>query len=128
MLETNGILYAGLGKLIKYIDTVSMDIKLPSGCRSNYFAEHRRFLRSAPNKTYVKIVVAEDTRDKEVFDAVELVSSVSANIPFVFQPVTPQGKIHAPSQNDLIKWVNSAEKKLNNVYLIPQLHKIWKIK
>ena len=48
MLETNGTLYRQLKPILRYIDIVSMDMKLPSECGQNFFNDHARFPQVLP--------------------------------------------------------------------------------
>ncbi len=128
LLETNGILYKSLKEIISLIDIVSMDIKLPSGCNKNYWEDHKKFLMICKDKSYIKLVITRNTKNYEVSKAVDLINSVSNRIPFVFQPVTTPKISEKPSEKNIDKWMGIAKTKLRNVHLIPQMHKIWKIR
>ena len=128
MLETNGILYRQLRGILKYLDIVSMDIKLPSECGGNFFIEHAGFLRLCREKAYVKIVVTNKTGNGEFLKALELISSVSKKIPLVLQAVSPGKKSVEPSEPHLKQLIEIAGKKLERVYLIPQMQKVWKVR
>lgn len=129
-LETNGTLPEALARVGKSLDIVSMDIKLPSTTGlAGKWHEHRDFLEIA-NKlqldTYVKIVVAESTSDDELRQASDLVASVNQAIPFILQPVTePQNReIKKPQPEQLLEFHALCRKKLDQVRVIPQTHKI----
>ena len=127
-LETNGTLFKPLKEIIKFIDIVSMDIKPPSACGKDNWYAHRKFLRNCSRKAYVKLVVTNDTEDKEVLRAVKMVGSISNEIPFVFQAVSPIKGVKEPSELNLRRWIGMAKNELKYVYAIPQMHKIWGIK
>ena len=56
-LETNGTLTAALKRLAPLCDTISADLKLPSATGRQTWAEHREFLRVAPEKTFAKVAL-----------------------------------------------------------------------
>ncbi len=123
-LETNGTLHDELKKISGAIDIVSMDIKLPS-VGKNLFNLHEKFLRVACEKDlYVKIVVAAETTREEFLSAVELIANVDKKILLIIQPVTPVKKIHAASPEKILSFQVAALQKLENVRVIPQMHKI----
>ena len=128
MLETNGILYRQLRGVLRYIDIVSMDLKLPSECHANYFSDHAGFLKLSRNKAYVKIVVTKKTRDQEFLKALDLISSISRNIPLILQAVSPGKRSEEPSESRLRQLIKIARKRLERIYLIPQMQKIWKVR
>lgn len=86
-LETNGILYNNLTRIINYIDIIAMDIKLPSDCqRRNYFYEHKKFLTFSQGKdVFVKIVVSLNSNFLEFQEAVAILRD-SGKIPLILQP------------------------------------------
>lgn len=122
-LETNGTLPEEFKKISAAVDIVSMDIKL--GVGKNFFALHEKFLRAAHGKDlYVKMVVADETTTEEFFSAVELVADVDPNILLILQPVTPIKNVSAPSAEKLLNFQSTALKKIHDVRIIPQTHKI----
>jgi 7-carboxy-7-deazaguanine synthase len=125
-LETNGILSEGLRKIIELIDTIAMDIKLPSSLKGRAFwEEHREFLRVAKKKkVFTKIVITTQTSEQEVLRAAELVGQTDKRIPLILQPVTPAGRIRkAPLPKKLLKLQQTSTKFLPEVRIIPQIHK-----
>ncbi|MBE8955477.1 MAG: 7-carboxy-7-deazaguanine synthase QueE [Quinella sp. 2Q5] len=123
-LETNGTLPDEFRKISAAVDIVSMDIKLPSIGR-NLFDVHEKFLRAAADKDlYVKIVVADNTEPEEFLSAVNLIAAVDPKILLVIQPVTPANGICAASAEKIFALQAEALRRLADVRVIPQAHKI----
>ena len=123
-LETNGTLKDELLEVLDYVDVISMDIKLPSstGC-APHWREHTMFLKEAIKKeVFVKLIVTPETISSDVEIAVSIVKSLDENIPFIIQPVSYNGNIEKVSL--LGDFFDSARGRLNNVRIIPQVHKI----
>ena len=121
-------LYEELEKILCVIDIISMDIKFPSVTGKNLFAEHKKFLQVAQEKDlYVKVVISRETSLEEFLTAVELVAEISPSILFVIQPVTPVNGVQAASPGKILEFQNLALKKLRDVRVIPQSHKLIKI-
>ena len=120
-LETNGTLPAELEKISDAIDIISMDIKL----EQNLLDVHEKFLRAAYGKDlYVKIVVTGKTTQEEFLSAVEVIANVDDNILLILQPVTPVGEVKAVSAEKILSFQAAALRKLKNVRVIPQTHKL----
>jgi organic radical activating enzyme len=128
LLETNGVLVRELQQVLPWIDTISMDLKIPSatGMRS-FWREHELFLQTARAKeVYVKVVVSPETTEDEIRRAVALVKRIAPTIPFVLQPVTPCGEVRetiAPPQLESL--VRFSRRQLSDVRVIPQRHPQW---
>jgi len=127
LLETNGTLPDHLMEIIDDVDIISMDIKLPSATdQSPYWQEHKKFLEIAGlKKVYVKIVFTKETKMVEIDQAAELVAAVSPDIPLILQPVTPHGAIkHRPGCEEIMSFQAAAKRKLKEVRVIPQIHRV----
>lgn len=125
-LETNGTLPEELSEVIDLVDIVAMDFKLPgvTGMPPRW-EEHRRFLAiAAAKETYVKIVVGEDTTNKEIETAAELIKSTAADIPLVLQPVSETGGVSGISPARVLDLQRQALETLADVRIIPQTHKM----
>ena len=126
-LETNGTLYNELKDIIDYIDIISMDIKLPSAALIEpEWDRHLRFLKIARQaRLFVKIVLSAETADGEFMRALDMLADIDMNIPLILQPVTPyagvQGKL---SSKRLLNFHLMARRRLNDVRIIPQTHKM----
>ena len=124
-LETNGTLYAELKKCIDCVAGVSMDIKLPSVTAHPVWDAHVRFLEIAKVKdTWIKIVVAAESPDSEIDTAVRLVADTAPETMLILQPVTPCGGCMKPSSEQLLKWQETALRRLAHVRVIPQTHRM----
>ena len=120
-LETNGTLPDELEKISGVIDIVSMDIKLGQ----NLIKAHEKFLRAARKKDlYVKIVVTSETSREEFLSAVELIACIDREILLILQPVTPVKGVGAAAAEKILSFQAVALRKLKNVRVIPQTHKL----
>jgi len=129
-LETNGILKDELSRIIKFVDIISMDMKLPSstGMRP-YWAEHRAFLKEAKFKCknlFVKAVVTNNTTKNDIKRAAFIIKDIDQNISFIIQPVSYNNRVE---KIDLIQtFLDIARRHLLDVRVIPQIHKILGVK
>lgn len=126
-LETNGTLPGELQEVLKFIDFISMDIKLPSAAKiSPCWESHRKFLRAALSREiylYIKIVVSSNTVEEELKTACKLIKDEAPGIPLIIQPVTPHNSVKAPTTRQLLKWQEMLLDYLNDVRIIPQTHR-----
>lgn len=126
-LETNGVLPDHLGEIIDLIDIIAFDIKLPGATGlSPYWKEHKKALEVAYLKElFVKIVFTRESNVRELDEAVSLIAAVDDNIPLVLQPATPHGPVkHRPGAEEIFAFHAVAKRKLKNVRVIPQVHKL----
>ncbi|MBI4063204.1 MAG: 7-carboxy-7-deazaguanine synthase QueE [Elusimicrobia bacterium] len=139
LLETAGVLGPALKKVAPWVDLISMDIKLDSaldpswkpnfnGHGQDIFDRHAKFLEIAPQKTYVKIVVTDQSQEWEILDVLRLLKKFPGVPLIVFQPVTPTNGIKPPSQERLKDFMALAWEQLPQVVrLMPQYHPVWKL-
>jgi organic radical activating enzyme len=129
-LETNGVLYGQFAQLAGKMDVVAMDIKLPSSTgHKGFWAAHKKFLATAPEKIFIKTVITSRTELAEVEKAVKLVSSVGDAIPFFIQPATARrGASRPPSGKFVREACCLAAARLRCVKVLPQQHPLWGIK
>lgn len=122
-LETNGIQHDRMKELAGLVDRVSMDMKLPSATGERpRWDEHRKFLAAAAGSgLFVKIVVTRTTTDDDVVIAARLLAEHDQRLPFVIQPC---GGSFAPAPVDLVRFQHLALGVLEDVRVIPQLHKV----
>lgn len=131
-LETNGTLPEAIAALIDSIDIVAMDIKMPSSTGDRpFWDEHREFLKIALKKNVlVKTVVTSGTTKEDVEKAIELIYEIARNIPFILQPATPmrEGDKEVP-KDTLLEFLEMGLKRgLDHIRVIPQVHKVLKLK
>ena len=69
------------------------------------------------------MVVAAETTEEEVMQAVEMVARADRSIPLILQPVTPTGKVHAIDAETMLRYQERALAHLRDVRVIPQTHK-----
>jgi organic radical activating enzyme len=123
-LETNGVLYREMARIAGKVDIIAMDIKLPSstGLRA-YWKEHGRFLQAIERKRYfVKCVITRGTKKEDLNRAVNLVKSFSKKVPFILQPDNRQ--LDKRLIDKAIEFQQSASKRLTDVRVIPQVHRL----
>lgn len=125
-LETNGVLYRELPKVINGVDIVAMDFKLPSSTRGPAFwAEHERFLEIAVAKeTFVKAVITHKTDPNDIMKMVKIVKKIGSDIPIILQPVTASSDSEKASDKSLELFADMLKRSANRVEIIPQLHKM----
>lgn len=136
-LETNGTLPDMLDIILRHVEYISMDIKLPSantntnkttkGVPQEYWREHAAFLKKAflgGKNIFVKIIITEETMFEEIKTAVDLMVGISNKIPLIIQPVTPLGNSGPISFETIMPFFEFALKKIDHVRVIPQTHKI----
>lgn len=123
-METNGSLPQQIKKIYKYCDVVSMDIKFQTACKKDLFKEHKKFLEVCKTKVFVKTVITKDTNEKEFIKAVNIISKISKNIPLVIQPAS----FDNITNQKVLKFYSMSILKIRDVRILPQLHKLWKIK
>ena len=118
-LDTNGTLPDELSKIIKYIDTVSLDFKIPTATgRPRLWDEHASCLKIAAQKTvYVKMVINENLLPQELDMACNIIKKVDTDIILVLQPIS---NCVIPNILDIQK---TALGILKDVRIIPQVHK-----
>ena len=124
-LETNGTRLAEMRALAGLVDTVAMDIKLPSATGRETWSEHLEFLRIAPEKTFAKVVLTEKTTQAEFRQVIRLMQEVSTNIPLVLQPSTALPGVGTIAPALAVKFMHQATALLKNVLLTPQWHPVW---
>ncbi|MDR0800653.1 MAG: 7-carboxy-7-deazaguanine synthase QueE [Endomicrobium sp.] len=128
-LETNGTLPQKLTKIIKFCDTVSMDFKFASECKRSFWKEHKNFLKIAESKVlvevFVKCVITENTNISEIRKSADIIKNTSKKTPLILQPSIDK---NIPAMQNLYKFYSEAKKSIPRVYLMVQVHKIYRIR
>ena len=127
-LETNGTLKNKLLEIIDFLDIISMDIKLPSSTGDRAFWKaHYDFLKASRGKeVFVKSVITDKTTSSDIKKAVSIIEKVNKAIFFILQPVACNNRIQKIEQ--VQEFLGMSSSRLDNVRLIPQVHKILGVK
>ncbi|MBW4577738.1 MAG: 7-carboxy-7-deazaguanine synthase QueE [Aphanothece sp. CMT-3BRIN-NPC111] len=134
-LETGGHRPEQLAMILPYLDSVGMDIKLPSVSGEEHWQAHAEFLQlchSSQVDVFVKLIIGDRTDPAELEQTAELVAAVSPEIPVFLQPVTPLEMPHKlsqtpmlpPTPEQVLNWQALMKRWLKQVRVIPQTHKM----
>ncbi|MFH7025085.1 MAG: 7-carboxy-7-deazaguanine synthase QueE [Heteroscytonema crispum UTEX LB 1556] len=134
-LESGGHRPEQLAMILPYLDSVGMDLKLPSVSGESRWEEHAEFLQlclESQLQVFVKIIVSEQTDVAELERSGELVAAVSPSIPVFLQPVTPLSPLEqfsevpvlAPSPDRVLVWQALMKRFVKQVRVVPQTHKM----
>lgn len=134
-LETGGHRPEQLPMILPYLDSVGMDLKIPSVSGESHWIEHQQFLQlcfDANLDIFVKIIVSQRTDPGELERAASLVREVNENIPIFLQPVTPltqaqkfsEVPVISPLPDQVLEWQALMKKFVKQVRVIPQTHKM----
>jgi organic radical activating enzyme len=128
LLETSGTHAERLAALLPLVDIVSMDIKLPSNSGERaLWTEHERFLRLARGKAYVKVLVDAATDHREVERAAAMVWDTAPESPVFLQPICAESGTVDIDQRRLDLFFDAARRHLEDVRVLPQVHKLLRI-
>jgi 7-carboxy-7-deazaguanine synthase len=118
-LDTNGTMPEELERIMRFIDIVSLDFKVPTATgRPKVWEEHASCLKiAAQKKVFVKMVINENLLPKELDTACDIIRKIDPAIPLVLQPMS---NCIIPSIMDIQK---KALEKIDDVRIIPQIHK-----
>jgi len=123
-VETSGVLVEPLRRVISRVDVVAMDMKLPTSTgQKAFWKEHQEFLHEAVQKdVFVKIVVTPDTVEDELKRAVKIIAGESRDITLCLQP--EHMDLTKGALQRCLEFQRSALLVLNDVRVIPQMHKL----
>ena len=133
-LETNGTLPEELKKVIKYVDIISMDIKLPSSTNDSMevWNKHTEFIGIVGEKELiVKAVVTGCTTIDDIKKMGELIKSTSNNTTIVLQSVyvSEEDKFTEADEEMLMFFREYLKKETGkNILLLGQIHKYLSLK
>ena len=134
-LETGGHRPEQLAMILPYLNSVGMDLKLPSVSGETRWQEHAEFLKhchQALVEVFVKVIISNHTDSSELERAAKLVADVNPEIPVFLQPVTPlepfqqfkQIPRFAPTPAQVLTWQAQMKRLLKQVRVVPQTHKM----
>ena len=134
-LESGGHRPEQLAMILPYLDSVGMDLKLPSVSGESRWQEHENFLKlcyDSQIEVFVKIIISQDTDLAELKRSAQLIAAVNPTIPVFLQPVTPLNSteqlsdrpVLAPTPKQVIDWQALMKNFLKSVRVIPQTHKM----
>ncbi len=123
-LETNSTLKDNLESIIKYVDIISADIKLPSASGvENSFALHDEFFKVAKKydkDIFAKIVFDQNILIDEISNCIKLAQKY--NFPLILQPKTVGNGIEM-EQDKIFEVYDKFLSGHANTRVIPQVHK-----
>jgi organic radical activating enzyme len=130
-LETGGHRPHQLATILPYLDSIGMDIKLPSVSSESKWQAHQHFLQlchQANVEVFGKIVISEATNPDELEQAATLIAQINPQIPVFLQPVTPVALsddyiISSPTPEQVLNWQALMKKQIKQVRVVPQTHK-----
>ena len=119
-LETNGILFDELKKIINYVDIIASDIKLQSATRQkNRFSDNEKFIKIASVKeVFIKVVFDKNIKDEEINNVINIAKTNNTLV--ILQPKMPM-------DNNFLEVFDKFYLKYKNIRLIPQVHKFLNI-
>lgn len=115
---------------IKLSDIISADIKTPEDAATDeaIWEKHREFLDEAAKTKdlFVKMPVSAKTLIPSLNKTVNMIAELSEDIPLFFQPVHSLESSAAKAIEQKLKLFKSiAQKRLKNVKIVPQVHKLF---
>ena len=123
-LETNGTLLEPFSEIAKFVDFVSMDIKLNSvSNQGDFFITHDKFIELAKHhnvETFVKVVFDDSITDEEIKTTSEICKK--HGVLLVLQPMMSDYHLSV-SGSELISIYQKFLNHYSNVRVIPQMHK-----
>lgn len=128
-LETGGHHPEALGQLLSDLDSVGMDLKLPSVSGESHWQQHRYSLErchQAGVEVFCKLIISAQTEWSDLVMAVKLITDISPVIPIFLQPVTPLSAHHPvqpPMPHQVLTWQADLKQIGSRIRVIPQTHK-----
>lgn len=121
-LETNGTQASDLEGIVKHLDVIAMDFKLPSVSGTKpFWKEHESFLEIANrSKVFVKIIIGPETDTQDLLTAIGIIKRVDPKIVLVLQPQYPFEELLNGKVKELELLSQSAG---IDVKIITQMHK-----
>jgi 7-carboxy-7-deazaguanine synthase len=129
-LETGGHLPDALAQVLPHLNSIGMDLKLPSVSGETHWSAHANFLHTcyqAGVEVFCKVIVSAQTELDDLRQAAQLIAGVSSQIPLFLQPVTPlseSSSVQAPTPAQVLAWQAFTKQFLSSVRVVPQTHKM----
>ena len=125
-LETNGVESDALALVQDLCDVISMDIKLPSVCgRDDLWDRHAEFLKRAQECSLViKIPIARLTKPSEIEQAAGMIKEAGRGAPVFLQPIADKNGDITISYRQIIELYEVCRRHVEDVRVIPQIHKV----
>jgi len=127
LLETNAMLGASLPAVLRGIEVVSADVKLPSNTgEPELWARHRAFFEACRGtEIYVKMPVDAGTDPAEVTRAAALVADAAPGAILYMQPVSdPLTNRWSIDMKRLSELAALASAEVHDTRVLPQIHKL----
>lgn len=126
--DTNGTLPKKLSVVIDHLDVIAMDIKMPSSTGQRaYWDEHEAFLKIAARKeVFIKAVVSKNTAAGDIEKTLEIIRRVAPETLLILQPNFFEIKDGAVER--CLEFYDLCQPLLQNVRVLPQAHKILKVR
>jgi organic radical activating enzyme len=123
-LETNGSLPAELDSVIRYLDIISMDFKLPSSTGGEDLWDiHREFLSIASRKeVFLKTIICQGTEQKDFRRLLRLILKIDPTLILVLQPNSYDDAEALHRKMEEFK--DMAFREQIATCIIPQMHKL----
>ncbi len=128
-LESNGTRPQALSQVVDLAAIISMDIKLDSSSGTgDLLPRHAEFLRLTQSRpACLKAVITARTDPREAAKVFAVLAAIRSDVPLVLQPVSPTDGREAPDFERLAAFQQLAGDYFEDVRIIPQMHKYWKI-
>ena len=140
-IETNGYSASAFASIADYFDFASIDIKLRNH-RAVAEKDYDNLYRNAMDcikisaekglETIVKVVVLKNTSVKEIETICSDLADFNSKVKFVLQPVTVPPQLQSadivPRIEELFALSETAGRFLQDVMVLPQVHKIMRIR
>jgi organic radical activating enzyme len=132
MLETSGLQLEALRRVAGRCRWIACDIKLPSSTgRPGTLARHAEVLASgelARSETFFKLIADGDTTPAELEEVADLLQRFAPRCPVFLQPVTPLGGSPPLPRERLDPLVDALASRGLDVRVVPQVHKLLKVR
>lgn len=132
-LETNGNHPEEVVKVADRVKFAAVDIKLPEHNAGEWDKIYKNEVETIDILKYkaftmAKVVVFDSTTPETIGQIAKDLDEICPPIHLVIQPVTPKGGIQPPDNRALMKLSEAAGEHLQNVQVLPQVHKLMGIK